>query len=72
MRLSDNSVLITGGSSGIGYALAEAFLASGSKENFRPSNRPMQKHRDQSGLIRERAELPAIEFAPTAFPDVAT
>lgn len=31
MRLSNNSVLITGGSSGIGYALAEAFLRAGSK-----------------------------------------
>ena len=30
LRLSNNTVLITGGATGIGYAMAEAFLESGS------------------------------------------
>ena len=30
MQLSDNTVLITGGATGIGYAMAEAFLEAGS------------------------------------------
>jgi uncharacterized oxidoreductase len=31
MRLSDNTVLITGGATGIGFAMAEAFLKAGSE-----------------------------------------
>jgi uncharacterized oxidoreductase len=31
MQLSDNTVLITGGATGIGYAMAEAFLEAGSR-----------------------------------------
>ena len=30
MQISDNTVPITGGTSGIGYAMAEAFLEAGS------------------------------------------
>jgi len=31
MRISGNTVLVTGGATGIGYAIAEAFLSSGSE-----------------------------------------
>jgi hypothetical protein len=35
MQLSDNTVLITGGATGIGYAMAEAFLEGGWKHGRR-------------------------------------
>ena len=31
MKLSNNSILITGGATGIGYALAQYFLKEGNK-----------------------------------------
>src|SRR4051794_34590088 len=31
MKLSDNTILITGGASGIGFAIAERFVASGNE-----------------------------------------
>jgi len=37
MQLSGNTILITGGATGIGYALAEAFLRAGSEVIPTPS-----------------------------------
>ena len=52
MNLSGNTVLITGGSSGIGYALAEAFLAA--------SSQVIICARDQERLLDARAQHPSL------------
>lgn len=54
MRLSGNSVLITGGSSGIGYAMAEAFLNAGSNVAICARN--------EKRLIEAHARLPALRI----------
>ena len=48
MQLSNNHVLITGGTSGIGFALAEAFLNAGSRVAVCARN---QVHLDQARLL---------------------
>ena len=52
MNLSGNTVLITGGSSGIGYALAEAFLAANSQV--------IVCARDAERLLDARARHPSL------------
>ena len=52
MNLSGNTVPITGGSSGIGYALAEAFLAANSQVIIRA--------RDQERLLDASARHPSL------------
>jgi short-subunit dehydrogenase involved in D-alanine esterification of teichoic acids len=53
MELTNRTVLITGGASGIGYALARQFVAKGS--------RVIICGRNQSRLDFARAELPALD-----------
>ena len=55
MRLSGHMVLISGGSSGIGQALAEAFLAAG--------NEVVITGRNPAALARCKARAPALETA---------
>lgn len=52
MNTSNNTVLITGGTSGIGLALAQKFLSE--------DNRVIVTGRDQEKLSRVQAELPKI------------
>lgn len=54
MRLSENTVLITGGASGIGYAIAEAFLAAGSQVAI--------CGRRQNRLLEAQAKHPSIKI----------
>lgn len=56
MRLTDHSVLITGGSAGIGLALAREPLGRG--------NRDMVCGRDPERLAAARAALPGLHFFP--------
>ena len=53
MKLSNNHVLITGGTSGIGFALAEAFLNAGSRVAVCGRSQP---HLDQA-----RVRLPELQ-----------
>ena len=53
MKLSGNTVLITGGSSGIGLAMAEAFLDGGSKV--------IVCARDQQHLLDAQRKRPDLE-----------
>jgi uncharacterized oxidoreductase len=54
MKLAGNTVLITGGSSGIGLALAEGFTARGS--------RVLVCGRDEEKLRRARQRIPGLEY----------
>lgn len=53
MQLSGNTILLTGGSSGIGFALAERFVAAG--------NRVVVTGRRASLLEEVKRKLPAVE-----------
>jgi uncharacterized oxidoreductase len=53
MRTSGHTILITGGSAGIGLALSKRFITNG--------NRVIVVGRDQQKLIRLKQELPQIE-----------
>lgn len=76
MDISGNTVLITGGSSGIGYAMAEAFLAAGSEVLIcgRREDRLLEAQKKHPGLHvrtcdvavdRQRSDL--VEWAVTKF-----
>jgi uncharacterized oxidoreductase len=54
MKLSGNTVLITGGSMGIGFAMAEAFVAAGSEVII--------CGRREDRLLAARARLPALHI----------
>ena len=70
MRLSGNTVLITGGSSGIGYKLAKRFLNT--------NNRVIITGRDKAKLEAIKIELPEIEILqceltdPNSFDELVT
>lgn len=61
MRLMDNTVLITGGSSGIGLAFAETFLELG--------NRVIVCGRNQNKLETVKNRLPAVTVLPCDLTD---
>ena len=54
MNLSGNTILVTGGSTGIGFALAEELLARG--------NRVLTCGRREGRLLEAQQKLPALEF----------
>jgi uncharacterized oxidoreductase len=59
MDTSGNTVLITGGSSGIGYAMAQAFLAAGSEVIIcaRREDRLLEARKQQPGVHTRRCDL---------------
>jgi len=45
MKLSDNTILITGGASGIGFALTERFLKAGNKVIVEEAKKSFKKQK---------------------------
>ncbi|MDD5456215.1 MAG: SDR family NAD(P)-dependent oxidoreductase [Candidatus Margulisbacteria bacterium] len=79
MNVSNNTILITGGASGIGYALAEAFLVSGNKviicgRRERKLQEAQSHHPElfikvcDVSIQEERQEL--VNWATTKFPEL--
>lgn len=64
MQLTNNTILITGGSSGIGYALALAFAGAG--------NRVIITGRNRNNLERVHSQHPDIEIAQADLRDPNT
>ena len=59
MELADNTVLITGGATGIGYAMAEAFLDAGSRVIIcgRRESRLEEARRQHPALVTRRCDI---------------
>lgn len=79
MNLSNNTVLITGGSSGIGLAFAERFLAAGSnviicgrrEEKFRAAQEKLpQLHTRVCNVADEDERIALFEWAVHEFPNL--
>lgn len=79
MQLSDNTVLITGGASGIGYAMAEAFLAAKSRVIIcgrramrlaAAQARHPQFHTRVCDVSRELDREELLDWAKIHFPDL--
>ena len=63
MKLSDNTVLITGGSSGIGRAMAEAFLEAGSEVIVcaRREERLLELQKEHPGLHARTCDVGSVD-----------
>lgn len=79
MRISGNTVLITGGATGIGYAMAEAFLAAGNKvvicgrreERLRKAQAAHPELQIKTCDVADACDRKALaEWAVTNFPDL--
>ncbi|MDQ4120549.1 MAG: SDR family NAD(P)-dependent oxidoreductase [Acidobacteriota bacterium] len=79
MELSSNTILITGGASGIGYALAERFLAAGSEviicgrraDKLREAKEQHpQFHTRVCNVAKENERIELFEWAISEFPNL--
>jgi uncharacterized oxidoreductase len=79
MKLSGNTVLITGGTSGIGFAFAEAFMKEGSKviicgrrghrlEEIKQQYPAIETYQCDVSIADQRKEL--VQWALRSFPDL--